>query len=605
MVLSGFGLATTTASTAVADPGNPVGTTLTVNVDGSATQPLVYGWSVAKTVDQPTLNLFKGDQATVTYTVTATKGPGQVGAATISGNVTVVDGGAVDTQGLRGTVTLTAPPSTTPIDTQTLPIGSELSANGGTGTYPYSFTETGLTLGASYKVTADITIDNHSGSGGPQTKTTSSSWSGPLTQTVVNDTVQVTDDTFSPAAGPWTFSDTGSVTFQHTFTSDNPGDNVNVVTLHQAGGDVSADATVHVNVYSLEVAKTASTSFTRTYTWGIHKSADQSSLTLAVGQTFPVNYKVDVTATPADSAWAVGGAITIHNPAPMAATINGVSDVLGDGTQVTLTDAPQFPYTLPAGQDLVINYTASLADSSAGTNTATATLQNSPSGTTDFSSGPVGYSFDLSHPTTLVDGTAALSDTYAGAGLPATVNAGQMPQSYTHTRTVGPYAAPGSYTVDNTAAVAGSDTGTGGQSSVSIPVTVPSTGCTLTIGYWKNHPSETGKWLPIWLGTAGGTNSVQVTTTDQASFILGYSGQASNGIYKLEGQLLATKISIAAGADNTAVASTITAADAFLAGHPASSWSSLTKTQQSQVNSWMTTLGNYNNGLIGPAHCSQ
>jgi roadblock/LC7 domain-containing protein len=53
------------------------------------------------------------------------------------------------------------------------------------------------------------------------------------------------------------------------------------------------------------------------------------------------------------------------------------------------------------------------------------------------------------------------------------------------------------------------------------------------------------------------------------------------------------------------VSSTITAADTFLATHPASSWSSLTKAQQTQVNGWATTLDNYNNGLTGPGHCSQ
>jgi hypothetical protein len=62
-----------------------------------------------------------------------------------------------------------------------------------------------------------------------------------------------------------------------------------------------------------------------------------------------------------------------------------------------------------------------------------------------------------------------------------------------------------------------------------------------------------------------------VASSGQATTILGFSGQASNGINKLMGQELAAKISIAAGADASAVSSTTSAADAFLAGHAASS----------------------------------
>ena len=51
------------------------------------------------------------------------------------------------------------------------------------------------------------------------------------------------------------------------------------------------------------------------------------------------------------------------------------------------------------------------------------------------------------------------------------------------------------------------------------------------------------------------------------------------------------------------IAGVIAAADAFLAGNDSSSWSGLTKAQQATVNGWMTSLDNYNNGLVGVAHC--
>jgi len=64
------------------------------------------------------------------------------------------------------------------------------------------------------------------------------------------------------------------------------------------------------------------------------------------------------------------------------------------------------------------------------------------------------------------------------------------------------------------------------------------------------------------------------------------------------------RLNIKSGADGSAVSTTISAADTFLATHNDADWSSLTKTQQQQVLSWATTLDNYNNGLIGPGHCS-
>jgi hypothetical protein len=179
-----------------------------------------------------------------------------------------------------------------------------------------------------------------------------------------------------------------------------------------------------------------------------------------------------------------------------------------------------------------------------------------------------------------------------------------MPKDFTYQRIVGPYSAAGSYPVDNTVTVTSSD-GATNSSSAHVTVNVPSNGCTLTIGYWKNHQSQTAKYLPIWLGIPNASASVQVMIPTQASSVLGFGGQASNGFNKLLGQLLGAKLDIASGADSSAVASTISAADAFLASHPASSWSTLAKAQQQQVNSWMSQLDNYNNGLTGPGHCTQ
>jgi len=166
--------------------------------------------------------------------------------------------------------------------------------------------------------------------------------------------------------------------------------------------------------------------------------------------------------------------------------------------------------------------------------------------------------------------------------------------------------------LNNTATLKESDTHQKRTASAMVTIyTGPCPGgCTLTIGYWKTHAGFTGRnpdrvtpLLPIWLGTTGGAKSIQVTSAAQAVSLLSMSGDASNGINKLYAQLLGAKLNMANGADGSAVASTIAAADAFLATKKAADWGSLSKADKQMVLGWMTTLDNYNNGYIGPGHC--
>ncbi len=144
------------------------------------------------------------------------------------------------------------------------------------------------------------------------------------------------------------------------------------------------------------------------------------------------------------------------------------------------------------------------------------------------------------------------------------------------------------------------------------PPPPPDLGCTLTIGYWKNHAGF-GKQanmvtplLPVWLGTAGGPKSINVTTNLIAYNILlqNVYGSASNGITKLYAQLLGAKLNLASGASDEPIHTLIMDADAFLANHNYLDWTSLTPAQQQQVLDWQGTLDDYNNGLAGVPHCS-
>lgn len=140
---------------------------------------------------------------------------------------------------------------------------------------------------------------------------------------------------------------------------------------------------------------------------------------------------------------------------------------------------------------------------------------------------------------------------------------------------------------------------------------LPMTGCTRTIGYWKNHagfgPQDdmVTALLPIWLGDDDGDESLAVTDAATAVAVLEMRtyGRPNNGITKLYAQLLAAKLNVAAGADGSAVADVVDAADDFLAAHDWSAWSGLSRDDQHMVLDWMSMLDDYNNGYVGPGHC--
>jgi hypothetical protein len=296
----------------------------------------------------------------------------------------------------------------------------------------------------------------------------------------------------------------------------------------------------------------------------------------------------------------------VHNPALVAATIKGVSDVVSTDIVSTVTCGVTFPYTLNAGGTLQCTYTASLPDSSGRTNTATAVLQNIPSGTTSFS-GSASVDFGGAV-ITEIDKTITVSDNLYGTLGPVTYGVDPLPKAFSYSQLIGPYSSSGDYAVVNTAPFVANDTGTTGSDSWTVTVHISTFGCTYTQGYWKNHGSRITRYLPIWLGTPpvsgieGDNDSIRVDTATEAHNILS-SDEKNNGIIKLYIQLLAAKLNIASGADSAAVTSTIAAADTFLATYSADDWNSLSGADKQQVLAWMTILDDYNNGRIGPGHC--
>lgn len=597
------------------------GTTLSETVSATAFWVKIYQWTIVKSVSPDVLNLFRNDTGTVQYTITVTNDEG-TSSAYIDGTVCITNGGSVPTEGLASTLILQSPTGTDLL-TQALDVSpNPVLATGQTYCYPYriNFPLANFVANQSFKVTADTTILNHSGHiGEPFGPSASASGNLPSTQTSVNQSINVNDTNglsfvFNAAIPP--MPQTQTYTKDYSCNTDQ-GSHTNTATIVQTGQ--SSSAAVLVNCYDLLVTKTVFPAFTRIYTWTISKRAVDSNgenitaLTLGINESYVVKYIIDVTPSFIDTNFRVTGTITVFNPNPDRYASVLVSDlILPDGINATVVPSN---ILVPPNSSITVNYSANLPNNISRSDQATALLFNIPSGTTPFSS--LAVPFDFSNAAiTEVDACVNVMDSFAGP-----LNSSPICRSFaelTYERTFGPFTSCsiGSLQFPNTATFTTTDTHTFGSASWVISVTVPCSGCTLTIGYWKTHagfgpqPDVVTPLLPIYLGTQGGSLTVTVSTAAQAVSILNFGGSngvtdASNGINRLYAQLLAAKLNIKSGADPSAIASTIASADAFLATHNSSSWAFLSRANRNLVNSWQLALDSYNNGIIGPGHCSE
>ena len=130
------------------------------------------------------------------------------------------------------------------------------------------------------------------------------------------------------------------------------------------------------------VSKTAAGSFTHDVQWTIEKSVDPDAHTMNAGQNADSTYTVTVTKTVQDSGFAVTGNITIQNPNPEDSMTVDVVDALSSGESLAATaiDCPGTDdgddLVVPAASSVVCTYTLNPADATAGTNTATVTLNS-------------------------------------------------------------------------------------------------------------------------------------------------------------------------------------------------------------------------------------
>jgi hypothetical protein len=119
-------------------------------------------------------------------------------------------------------------------------------------------------------------------------------------------------------------------------------------------------------------------------------------------------------------------------------------------------------------------------------------------------------------------------------------------------------------------------------------------GCTYTQGYWKTH---TEAW-PVTSMTVGAKS--YTATELLAVFDTAVKGDAS---LILADQLIAAKLNIENGADDSDVAVTIQNADAWLSTFSGSLPYKVKSRDAGDAIVWATALDDFNNGRTGPGHC--
>lgn len=348
----------------------------------------------------------------------------------------------------------------------------------------------------------------------------------------------------------------------------------------------------------LVIKKLVNASMTAGWEWEIEKSADVDYLLLSPGQIHTVNYSVTLTATPVTASWHIDGFVRVVNRTSGPVYIESITDQLNDGTPITLLCDTALPTMLAVNGDIQCEYDADLMNGDATSNTATVVS----------SIGTFSYTEDINwgEPSDAIDECVDVFDSNVPGGL-GVVCAGDSPKTFNYSVEVGPYELCGLYEINNTAFFMAQDSGAYGEASEVVLVEVPCQGgCTLTPGYWKTHSSYgpapyDATWAQIGEDTPfffSGKSYYQVLWT---------SPSGGNAYYILAHAYIAARLNQLNGANFTAAQAAFDAATALF-NNPMNTPAYVGGLKGSARNVWInlaSTLDKYNNGLIGPGHCSE
>ena len=356
----------------------------------------------------------------------------------------------------------------------------------------------------------------------------------------------------------------------------------------------------HIDIcfhYQLSVSKTANAEFMRTYNWTIDKSCDgPGTLTLSAGQVYDYPFSWTAAATHTDSDWKVTGTVSIVNNTPFDVSVERISDVLSGGEAVAVDCGEALPVVIPSGGSLNCHYAVDLAAAYNGINTVEVT-----SGTDNVEDGSAEASFNFGAPTSETDECISVSDN-CSQSIEICQSAAPFHSMYNCGIS---YDQCGDYAFTNTASFTTNDSNSAGSDDCSVTVNVPcGGGCTLTQGYWKSHSIY---------GPAPYDDTWALLGENNMFFLSGktnyqtlWTAPAGNGYWILAHQYLAAQLNFLNDASiPPEVQSAFNQATTLFNTYTPAQVPGLPKAIKKLFNEIALVLDNYNNGLIGPGHCSE
>ena len=173
---------------------------------------------------------------------------------------------------------------------------------------------------------------------------------------------------------------------------------------------------------------------------------------------------------------------------------------------------------------------------------------------------------------------------------------------------VGPYDACGTYQFTNTASFVTNDTGTPGSDNWTVNVNVPCAGgCTLTQGYWKTH-SEYGPapYDDTWAKLPNGADTLFFGTGLTYYEVLWTVPKGGNAYFILAHQYIAAELNRLNGAyAPPEVQEAMEAAADLLKKYEDDAYIPKKSPDRAYAIQLYELLDDYNNGYIGPGHCSE
>jgi hypothetical protein len=527
-----------------------------------------YSWTIKKDTDRTEVKQ-AGTDATLIYTIVATKDGGTAVNYRVEGEILVTNPNNSDVTGVTVTDTL-------PDASCTVTGGSNATIIPGTTTFDYTCTYTGTPADMTPTNTAtaswgEQTVDGGTLAAGSATGTAGVTFGE--SDTPIGNCVTVVDDNATPldASDDVTLGTTcATKTYTHSISVKGVAGTckefTNTASL-TAGATGSDDATVKLCVGAdLTVEKTASPSFTRTYTWKIEKSVDRT-LVKQVGGSATFNYTVKASQTGfTDSGWKVTGSITVANPNDwQAVAVNSVTDALPgascsiDGGFSAFTLAKQGEVGAAKTLAYTCTFAAQPAYNTSLTNTATAFWDKDAVTPNGSASGTASATF--SAPTTTVNKTVTVTDSFNGGAattlgsLTATDATPYTSATFTYPRTI---AIPqyGCLDYNNTATIVQ----TGQTASAKVTVCGPINTGARTMGFWQG---PNGQNVITTSGPSSGTCAItsslrtytifsDLSATASCSQVAAYvnntikSANAGNATMTamLKGQMLATALDV-------------------------------------------------------------